>query len=122
MGIETTSQVRLCPVDFETIAKLSADNLNRAAAVTYQWWINPFAKRLHARCDDPLLQCTCTAQGETDAYTISHQPNINFCPGYFKRPALATALATPEQGAWEYVLAFYSRGKPSVVTQLSNVR
>nr|POF17946.1 hypothetical protein CFP56_13357 [Quercus suber] len=90
-------------------------NFNRAAAVTYQWWLNPFATRLHARCDDPDNLCECTGgPGETEAYTRHHEPDINFCPGYFRRPPLPNAIASPEEGQWEYVYAFHNQGWPGI--------
>jgi len=88
----------------------SLDNLNRAARVTYDWWIDPFAKRLHARCDDPLNQCICTQQGDVDAYVVEHGPEINFCPPFFGKPELGWALQNPIGGNWEYIDAFVNTG------------
>ena len=97
-----------------------AENLNRAAAVSYQWWLNPFAKRLNARCDDPLKQCDGCGPGSTDAYTIDHEPEINFCERYFAESDLSDILQAPQMGQWEYVDAFKSKGERQCV--ISEVR
>jgi hypothetical protein len=72
-------------VYFAAIANVRPENLDRLASVTYDWRINPFADSLHVRCDDPKKFCDsekCALEGSVvTAYTIDHEPHINFCPG-----------------------------------------
>ncbi|KAF2718586.1 hypothetical protein K431DRAFT_252913, partial [Polychaeton citri CBS 116435] len=87
------------------------DNLNRAASTSYQWWLNPFASRLHVRCDDPLNKCPCVgpSPGTVLAYVIGGNAEINFCPGYFSLPDLATVLVHQPNDLWEFVDAFMNK-------------
>lgn len=85
-------------------------NLDRLASVTYNWWFNPFAKRIHARCDDPRHQCPCDVGGMT-AYTIDHKPEINFCPRYFTLPTLGDVEKYPLQGRWDWPWYYFNRGQ-----------
>lgn len=93
-------------------ADINADNLNRLAAVTYQYRLNPFARWLHVRCDDPENACSpkeCVSQGKyRTAYNIKLDPHINFCNGYFRQKTLTDALMG---GDWTNALAYFNQGK-----------
>jgi hypothetical protein len=95
------------------------DNLDRLAAVTYDWRINSFASSLHVRCDDaadPKLTCkSLECDGDDSvvlAYTIEHEPHINFCPGYFTRKTLTEAL---QMGPWTSADMYFNQGERDLV-------
>jgi hypothetical protein len=95
-------------------------NLNRAASVSYQYWLNPFAPRLHVRCDDPRTECPCLpGRGRTIAYTMDNQPHINFCPPYFSKVPLDTALAGSDTSRQGYVSYYDNRGWYTLTLQSS---
>jgi hypothetical protein len=93
-------------VDFES------GNLDRLAAVTYDFWLNPFARTIHVRCDDPEDYCSppeCALDGSVvSAYTIDHKPHINFCGGYFRQKSLADAMMADK--AWDRATGYYNKG------------
>jgi hypothetical protein len=103
-------------VYFVAIANFRPENLDRLASVTYDWWINPFASSIHVRCDgyddEGREFCDsgkCTAPNSVvTAFTIKHQPHINFCPGYFTRKTLAEALMG---GDWVEAGAYFNQGE-----------
>ncbi|KAF2716096.1 hypothetical protein K431DRAFT_308066 [Polychaeton citri CBS 116435] len=98
---------------FRTYPSFDQNNsLNRAAAVTYQWYYNSFASRLHVRCDDPLKKCDCPGpnKGIVTAYNIGVKKETNFCAGYFGLPDLARVLVYQPEGLWEFVDKFYNKG------------
>ncbi|KAM0716045.1 hypothetical protein Q7P37_008559 [Cladosporium fusiforme] len=79
------------------------ENLDRLASVTYNYWLNPFAQTMHARCDDPESECPCNL-GTKNAYNIGHKSEINFCPGYFDQLTLGHALKAPTTSVWAHEL------------------
>jgi hypothetical protein len=91
-------------VDFESA------NLDRLAAVTYDFRLNPFARSIHVRCDDPEDFCSpakCAADGSlVYAYTINHKPHINFCNGYFTRKSLKEVMAK----SWASADGYFNKG------------
>ena len=101
-------------------ANVEPDNLDRLAAVTYDWRINPFASSLHVRCDDKgdskesCKSLECEQTGSTVlAYTIKHEPHINFCPGYFTQRTLTEAL---HGGDWVSASGYFNQGERNLLT------
>lgn len=79
------------------------------ATLTPAWW--PLGWRVHVRCDDPYVMCSC---GETAfAYTgyddESKLARINFCPRYFKTKSLNSVLSDSKNlpAAQKYDMARY---------------
>ena len=104
---------------FVPFVDLEAGNLDRLAGVTYNWWLNPFVRSIHVRCDDPNSFCLpdkCAAEGALVlAYTINHKPHINFCPGYFTRKTLTEAM---QGGSWALADMYYNQGQFAMLVML----
>ena len=123
-----SSKVRwrqLLYVEVEQIpmANTKTANLDRAAEVSYQYWLNPFAPRLHVRCDDPEELCPCVpGEGVTVAYTIDNQPDINFCPRYFQKLSLDAALRLKDPAKEGDISFWNNRGKRTALLSLTRAR
>ncbi|KAK1448624.1 hypothetical protein CMEL01_07939 [Colletotrichum melonis] len=81
----------------KTGANDSSQIFRNLATIQPGYVFDPFAWRLHVRCDDPSKRCPCNSRSTKVAYTTNYDPmygiaRINFCPRYFAQGDLSDVI------------------------------
>lgn len=80
-----------------TSSKTLLDVYINLASIQPGYVTTPFDWRLHVRCDDPALLCSCGGGNTIHAYTVNRDSEsglarINFCPSYFSMSNLDASM------------------------------
>jgi len=100
------------------------DIFHTFTTLTPTFW--PFEYRMHVRCDDPLLWCSCGVGSDTmRAYTSNYDvesklTRIDSCPEYFNTPTLNSVIDTAKNlpADQEYGMNRYWRTQGHVWTHV----